>query len=229
MTNDAQADAVADADHEYPTATVEPFEFKSMLTPELMGILMDPIHNSRVATRSQGGQNLSYVEAYDIKATLIRFFGFGGFNAEVIDSKIVSVREAPTVPTHVDRSGNPKTPQVIAQSTVRLTIFGLGPQGRDAIYTETSIGANSGWDIGETADNAIKTAASDALKRCAIYLGDQFGLSLYNKGSKEALVRFMFQPEQQEMLRQEVERRASNQTPPDPSTQQALARATGNA
>jgi hypothetical protein len=36
---------------------------------------------------------------------------------------------------------------------------------------------------------AIKTAETQALKRCAINLGDQFGLSLYRNGSTAPLVR----------------------------------------
>jgi hypothetical protein len=35
---------------------------------------------------------------------------------------------------------------------------------------------------------AIKTAESDALKRAAINLGTQFGLSLYNNGSMRDVV-----------------------------------------
>ena len=35
---------------------------------------------------------------------------------------------------------------------------------------------------------AVKTAESDAFKRAAINLGDQFGLSLYNNGSLKPVV-----------------------------------------
>lgn len=176
------------------------------LTKEQIGAMMQPINSNRVASRQQGGATLSYVEAWDIKATLIRLFGFGGFSAEVIDSKLVQVREVETFPQHVvpygEKKGQPKTPVVIAQSTVRLTIFGIGPHGEDAVYTETAIGSNSGYDIGEVADNAIKSASSDALKRCAIYLGTQFGLSLYQDGNRHDVVRVLFSPEQAALLQE---------------------------
>lgn len=176
------------------------------LSVEQMGILMSDLADSRVASRSQGGANLSYVEAHDIKATLIRVFGFLGFSADVLDAKIVQVREVETFPQHVQRggqkAGEPKTPVVIAQSTVRLTIHGYGPDGGDVTYTETAVGSNSGYDIGDVADNAIKSASSDALKRCAIYLGTQFGLSLYNRGQRNEIVRAIFEPEQRETLEQ---------------------------
>jgi hypothetical protein len=35
---------------------------------------------------------------------------------------------------------------------------------------------------------AVKSAESDALKRAAVYLGDQFGLSLYRDGSTSRVV-----------------------------------------
>jgi hypothetical protein len=42
---------------------------------------------------------------------------------------------------------------------------------------------------------AIKTAESDALKRAAINLGTQFGLSLYNNGSlQDVVVRTLIEP-----------------------------------
>ena len=42
---------------------------------------------------------------------------------------------------------------------------------------------------------AIKTAETDAFKRAAINLGDQFGLSLYNGGSTSPAVREVLVPE----------------------------------
>jgi recombination DNA repair RAD52 pathway protein len=174
------------------TATTPP---RLPLSEQQMGQLMSDLHPARVSTRRIGKDTLSYVEAHDIKAMLIRIFGFGGFSSEVIDSRIIMIRETATMPQHSNADGTPKTPQVIAQATVRLTIPQLG-----ATYTETAIGANSGWDIGDVADNAIKSAASDALKRCAIFLGTQFGLSLYNNGSRQEIVRVIMQPDQAALL-----------------------------
>lgn len=179
----------------------------SRLTGDQIRALMAPtINKNRVKSRKVDGRDQSYVMAWDVKATLIRLFGFGGFSAEVIDSSILQVFRAETHPWHVTQPRNqneqpkPKTPQVVAQATVRLTVFGIGPGGEDAVYTETAIGANSGWDMGMTMDNAIKTAESDALKRAAIYLGTQFGLSLYENGSRQEVVRVLFNEEQREHL-----------------------------
>ena len=43
---------------------------------------------------------------------------------------------------------------------------------------------------------AIKTAESQAFKRCAINLGDQFGLSLYNNGGTASVVRAVLDAEE---------------------------------
>lgn len=185
-------------------ATVELVSDRSRveLNSAQIGALMAAINPNRVASRNVSGRSQSYVEAWDIKAALIRIFGFGGFSAEVIESKILDIRDDGRQGTYTtgERAGQPKTPYVMAQATVRLTIHGINPIGGDVVYTETAIGTNDGNTIGDVADNAIKSAASDALKRCAIYLGTQFGLSLYNNGSRNDVVRVLLEPEQAAML-----------------------------
>jgi recombination DNA repair RAD52 pathway protein len=147
--------------------------------------LVGNLRADRVSNRSQGGRSLSYVEAYDIKATLIKVFGFAGFSAEVIESKIERIL------TQAEAGGNAKW-TVLATATLRLTIHQTG-----AVYTETAAASQAGAQIGEVADFALKTAESDALKRCAIYLGTQFGLSLYNNGSMEDVVKTVIAPDQE--------------------------------
>jgi recombination DNA repair RAD52 pathway protein len=204
-----------------------------MITKDQLRILMQPLHNSRIATRTQSGRQLSYVEGFDIKATLTRIFGFGGFSAEVIDSGIIGIREADTNPSHVylsgEKQGQAKTPQVLCHATVRLTIFGFGPDGQDVVYSESAVGSNSGWDIGDAADNAIKSAATDALKRCATYLGSQFGLSLYDGGQNYEVIKVILAEPQASMLaeiRAESQREAEEEAA---KARAALDRATGAA
>lgn len=153
--------------------------------------LMGPLNAARVATRTQSGRDLSYLEAYDVKATLIRIFGFGGFSSECIESQILraDLRE---------RQGQQKPIwDVAAKCVVRLTIHAT-----DAIYTEAAASMQSNPEFGEAADFAIKTAESDALKRAATNLGTQFGLGLYDQGSTREIVRVLFEPTQQAMLPQ---------------------------
>lgn len=173
---------------------------------QLYGLNAGSIHADRVKTRTVDGRGQSYVEAWEIKAALIRLFGYGGWSGEVLESRILEVREDGRQGTKSD--GSMKAPQVNAYALYRLTIFGIGPNGQDAVYTESSVGSNSGQDIGATMDNAIKTAASDALKRCAINLGTQFGLSLYANGSRGDVVRRVLEPNQRTLIEGERARRA---------------------
>jgi hypothetical protein len=154
------------------------------LTDMQLSALMADLNPSRITRRSQGGSQLSYLEAYDVKATLIKVFGFGGFSAEVTDSKIERIL------TKEETGGAKWT--VLATATVKLTIHQL-----ECVYTETASSSQAGSQIGEVADFALKTAESDALKRCAIYLGTQFGLSLYNKGSHQDIVKVILAPGQE--------------------------------
>jgi len=139
--------------------------------------LLRPLNSSRVAKR----QGMSYLEAYDVKAHLTRIFGFGGFAADVLSSELV----------FDDTSLNSKGKEnhdVAYKVMLRLTIFGIGPNGEDATYTEAAIGASHQPDRAEAHDMAVKTAESDALKRAATYLGTQFGLSLYANGATRDII-----------------------------------------
>jgi recombination DNA repair RAD52 pathway protein len=186
-----------------PVATggvVVPKQPKSSLTDTQLQALLAAINPNRVSSRRVGNQNLSYVESWDIRAALIRVFGFGGFSIETIEAKVLDIRDdgrqGKYPDTHATKAGQFKTPYAMAQATVRLTVFGIGPQGQDVVYSASAVGSNDGFTIGDIVGNAIKTAESDALKRAAINLGTQFGLSLYQNGSKTDVVRMVLQPEQ---------------------------------
>lgn len=147
---------------------------------------MRPLHPARVRTRSQGGASLSYLEAYDVKAMLIRVFGFGGFSTHIVNTDVIDIREVP------NRQGNATNFKASVMVTLQLTIPSL-----EASYTEAAVGTATLPDVGQALDMATKTAESDALKRCATYLGTQFGLGLYNQGSTEEVVRIIVAPGQE--------------------------------
>lgn len=156
-----------------------------MLTTKQYDILIKGINPQRIAQRKGGGgKALSYLEAWDVKAHLIRVFGFGGFSAEVLSADLAYEEQT-------DRNWN-----VGYKVVLRLSIHGIDDivspthelTTRDAVYTEAAIGSASLPQRGEAHDMAIKTGESDALKRAAINLGDQFGLSLYNNGATAPVV-----------------------------------------
>jgi recombination DNA repair RAD52 pathway protein len=142
-------------------------------------------------------------------------FGFGGFSAEVLETKVLRMeKDTPAYSgsgsnrtRKTDDEGNPAFNwTVVAQVTYRLTIHCLG-----AVYTETAAASQTGPDVGEVTDFAIKTAESDALKRAATYLGTQFGLSLYDSGTNIDVVRIIFEPQQREALERHRAARAAAQ------------------
>lgn len=187
-----------------------PVHPQAEFTPVQMATLMNDIHPSRISNRKQGNTTLSYVEAHDIKSTLIRVFGFANFSADIIDAKVLKISEfeeqvmnwangKPTGPK-LNPDGTPvmkKQFVVLAQSTCRLTIHATG-----ATYTETAAASQKGADIGEVTDFALKTSESDALKRAAIYLGTQFGLSLYADGALTDQIQRIYEPTQAAALEQ---------------------------
>lgn len=136
--------------------------------------------SKRTANGKSGGKVMSYVEAWDVRATLTRIFGFGGWSGEVLNAQMIDSGK--------NGRGNPTVAMMV---TYRLTIHQLG-----CIYTETAVSGQSGSDFGAAAEFAVKTAESDALKRCAINLGTAFGLSLYNDGQLADVVKQIQAPHQ---------------------------------
>jgi recombination DNA repair RAD52 pathway protein len=133
--------------------------------------LLKPLNESRVAKRGQAGRQLSYLESWDVKAHLIRIFGFGGWSWNVITAELA-----------FEEKGEKNW-------AVGYKVIGelLVPDLRCS-YTEAAVGSAQLPQRGEAHDMAVKTAESDALKRAAINLGTQFGLSLYNNGSMRDVV-----------------------------------------
>lgn len=138
--------------------------------------LLKGLNPSRVEKRAQAGITLSYLAQQDVRAHLIRMFGFGGFDLKTLEANVVSIDEV-----------NGKW-EACCQVTMELTV--RDPYGDTVcVYSETAIGTNTQGRKGEALDMAMKSASSDAMKRCATNLGDQFGLSLYSHGQVAPIVR----------------------------------------
>jgi hypothetical protein len=145
-----------------------------------MALAASSIDASRVATRD----GMSYIEAYDARATLIKVFGYGGWSYNVDDADIVQIeRDIP------NSRGGTTNFRVTAKVRGRLYIPQLEVQ-----YGGVAVASQNGAQIGEVCDFAIKTADSDAFKRCAMNLGTQFGLSLYNNGALNDVVGAVYAP-----------------------------------
>jgi len=142
------------------------------LSNEQMQELLKPIDPIRV---SKDGKGFSHVEAWDIRRTLNQIFGFTAWSSVVTDMELVSEREVVSKKDGVVRWN------VIYRACCELSVVG-------AVYSEWAAGDATNPSLADAHDQAIKTAESQALKRSAMNLGDQFGLSLYKNGSTEAVV-----------------------------------------
>lgn len=151
----------------------------SGLTKEQIEQLLRPINPNRVMT-SQGH---SHVTQQDITAHLIRIFGFGNFDIEILNIEHVFTENYVNAKTKEITGGY----SVCYKCVIRLTIKDVHGN-KIAFYENGSTATALNLSLGDGHDLAYKSAISLSIKRCAIALGDQFGLSLYNKGQKEALV-----------------------------------------
>lgn len=166
-------------------------EYTPLTGPQLKALTAN-LNPARVAQRAApgGGKKLSYLQAWDVRTALIRIFGFGEWSAVTMDARVIST-ERDIEKTKSDGTKYTTAFRITCQATVKLTIHQTGAE-----YSATAIASQSGADIGEVGDFAMKTAESDALKRAAMNLGTQFGLSLYDNGSTNDVVKLVFAPSQ---------------------------------
>lgn len=157
-------------------------------TPEQITQLLRPINSSRVLS---DGKGFSHVSQQDILAHLTRIFGFGNFDIDVKNVELVFENERRDAKTGELNNRF----DVCYKALVRLTI--RDQHGNEICHFENgSLETSQNQTRGDGHDLAYKSAISLSVKRAAIALGDQFGLSLYNKGQKEALVRAVLVPSQ---------------------------------
>jgi hypothetical protein len=138
-----------------------------------------PVRDDKLETK----QNMTYVPAYEVKAELGRTFGMGNWDSEVVDLVFLYEREVKMGPKK-DKDGW----EVAYRCGVRLRVRDYWG---NEMYNTVEYHAESAIlpFLGEAHAMAITSVESYALRRAALPLGDNFGLHLYDKGSKEPLIR----------------------------------------
>lgn len=149
----------------------------SYLTQEQIDRLLAPINPARVETLPGKG-SLSYLAQHDVRAHLTRIFGFGRWSSRVLETHFMFEEQ--------DSNNRWKA---CYRATVELSIH--APDGTlVAVYQDSHASGNAPQpDRAEAHALALTSAVSTAFKRAATNLGDQFGLSLYEKGQRTALVK----------------------------------------
>lgn len=156
---------------------------KGTFNPAQVEQLLKPINPKRVLQ----AQGHSHVSQQDITAHLIRMFGFGNFDIEVISCELIF--ESSTDATNKRTGEQYLAWDVAYRGLVRITV--RNEHGENVCHYENGSAGSSAKQPSraDAHDLAYKSAISLSIKRAAIALGDQFGLSLYNKGQMNALVK----------------------------------------
>lgn len=149
------------------------------LSPRQVDVLLRDLKGHRVHQRD--GQ--SNMEAWDIRAMLNRAFGFARWSEEALEPTTLMYEQETTT-----KNGKPAY-KVAYRANRRLYVH-AADGSLLAYYDGCAVGEAIMPDFkrGDAHDFAIKKAESQGLKRCAINLGTQFGLSLYRDGSLQDVV-----------------------------------------
>lgn len=139
------------------------------LTVEQYTALLAPVSTGRVQQRD----GHSHLEVWDVRRYLDRIFGFTGWGNE---ARTVLVSERDTT----NKAG---APAITVVYTAEVTLHVRCRCGAPLTsWTDAASGDAVNFSpnkIGDAHSFAVKSAVSNALKRAAVNLGDQFGLSLY--------------------------------------------------
>ncbi|MEU6229950.1 Rad52/Rad22 family DNA repair protein [Streptomyces sp. NPDC047042] len=155
-------------------------ELTSRLTDQQLKVLYSGLHNDRVGFNQKG---FAHVQQWDVRRFLIRVFGFGGYDTELVSIDLIREIEHPAS----NQGGKPRW-TVAYRVHQRLTVKDVA--GRPiATFDGVATGdAQNQPSLGDAHDGAVKEADSQSLKRAAVNLGDAFGLSLYNGGKTNPVV-----------------------------------------
>ena len=138
------------------------------LTPLQISRLKEKLSDKAVKTRSQGGRELSYLEAWYIIDQANGIFGIDGWNRETVYCKEVSRENIKIGDSKKDGF------RVGYEAKVKVTVGCITREG-------TGHGSGSMTSLFDAIESASKEAESDAMKRAFMTFGYQFGLALYDK------------------------------------------------
>ncbi|MFD6149398.1 Rad52/Rad22 family DNA repair protein [Streptomyces sp. NPDC060243] len=192
------------------------------------------LHMGINPNRVQNLRGMSHLEAWDVRRELIRVFGFGGFDIETLSLDLVSENgEMRRKKTREGKEyGDPYMAwTIVYRAQVRLIVKDV--HGRSLAHWDDGAAGDAvnQPSLGDAHDLAMKTAVSQALKRCAVNLGDQFGLSLYNDGSPQPVVRFSAAHPPEQWQKREEEPSTGEDPPvrPEPKPEPRSAEPTASA
>ena len=133
--------------------------------------LKKPLDPRHVASRSQGGGQVSYIEGWHAIAEANRIFGFDGWTRETLDLRQIGE------PYEVNGKW-----RVNYSAKVRIAVYSNSAEYAPVITREgCGFGQGIDKDVGQAHESALKEAETDAMKRALMTFGNPFGLALYDK------------------------------------------------
>jgi len=185
-----EAVRIAETQETYPTTTPQENTIMTTTSNDFEHILTElcqPLDMARVKRRqAPGSGTVPYLEGYDVIDTANRIFAFRWsfnllsepqitrWNRKVL---VWDGQQRKKVPV-LDAQGTPQTEEVGIIHITGLVAVNLDGQ----TYTHSDLGrCIFTGDSPEALDMALAGCVTDCLKRCFRQLGEQFGLSLYDK------------------------------------------------
>jgi DNA repair and recombination protein RAD52 len=140
-----------------------------MFNDNQIAILNQELDGNRVKTREKGNINLSYLEGFDVIETANKIFGYGNWSYSI--TKLEQV---------LQEQNQNQNFVVCYKAIVNVIVHDTGHLKQ--IYRE-DVGTGTGIakTLADAHEGASKEAVTDSLKRALRTLGNQFGLSLYDK------------------------------------------------
>jgi hypothetical protein len=149
------------------------------LTDHQLDVLFRPIDPRRVKIH----RGNAHLQGWDVRRSLTRIFGFGGWSNQTLQLTCVREMARTIPPTESSEGGVRYWATYLAE--VRLIVRTV--DGRVLSFWDDGAVDEASKQVthGAAHDLAVKAALTGALKRAAVNLGDQLGISLYRKGSED--------------------------------------------
>ena len=130
-----------------------------------------------VMQRKQGGAMVDYIGGWTVIENANRIFGYQGYSWELKSLEQVEF----TFPVVNTDGKEGWRIAYIAIGTVRI-MGNSSEEMHNCTHTDVGFGnATSYQNVGDAVESAVKEAATDCMKRCMRFMGNQFGLALYDK------------------------------------------------
>lgn len=164
------------------------------MTQEMVDQLSQELDQSRVKSRTESGQTLSYLEAWDVIDKANEIFGFDGWTTEIVK-------------VEAQKLG--------AMAVVRVRVAGIVRE--DVGFNAYAVSGDNP-PTKKAMDTSLKGAVSDALKRALRTFGDQFGNDLYDKESENRVNNQQGSGQRRQQGNQQQQRQQSNQQRQQPQS-----------